>query len=92
MEIHQFVVVTKENPANHTREEILVDGVGTGETEITENTKVLCFIQERGVFDEEGNEVSPTVNKHMPLEDMPADIQTAAMNLFNLVVPFAETL
>ena len=43
MEIHQFVVVTKENPANYTREDVLDEsGARTGTTEITAHYRHLA--------------------------------------------------
>lgn len=93
IEIHQFVIQTKENPVNYTREEVLdVDGLPTGETEVTANTEVLTFVQERPTFDAEGNVISEGQNRGRKLTDYPQNIQDAAMTLFGLVKTYEEAL
>jgi hypothetical protein len=82
MNLHQFVVVTKESPLNHTQE----DGV------VTENTKVVCHLQERPTFDEEGAVVTEGKSHFVFLEDLSPEIQTKALELFALVVPYADTI
>jgi len=93
MEVHQFVIQTKENPVNSTRYETLAEGVvPTGETEITEDTKVMCFFQQRAIFDDSGSIVTPNKTVFMPLDSMSSEMQTAALELFALVTPYANTL
>lgn len=87
MNLHQFVVITKDSPYNHTREQIetLVNGEIVPSTQKTANTKTVCHFQE---YQEDGS----SVRKMIYLEDLPQDIQDAAMALFGLVVPYALTL
>jgi hypothetical protein len=82
MNLHQFVVVTKESPLNHTREN----------NQKTENTKVVCHLQERRFVDDNGDETGEDITVTVFLEDMPVNIQNKAMELFYLVNSYAENL
>jgi len=88
MNLHQFVVVTKDSPFNHTREDITTEEE-SGEIVIenvkTENTKTICHFQE---YFPDGT----SAKKMFFLEDLPQDIQEKAMELFNAIVPFAQNL
>lgn len=82
MNLHQFVVVTKESPLNHTREN----------NQKTENTKVVCHLQQRRFVDDNGDETGEDRTVTIFLEDMPIDIQTKAMELFYLVNNYSKDL
>jgi hypothetical protein len=75
IELHQFVVKTKQSPANHTQE----DG------KATEKTRVVCHLQQMAKHDENGNLLMEAHQETVFLEDLPSEIQEKALALFEAV-------